>query len=94
MSVVAEKWANMPSRPSVYLMQDKSGKVIYVGKAKDLRARVRAYFSSGDERSQIQFLVRRVEDIETLVTANDKEALILENNLIKQRTTRVTSASK
>jgi len=84
MSVVAEKWANMPSRPGVYLMRDKGGKVIYVGKAKDLRARVRAYFSSGDERSQIQFLVRRVEDIETLVTANDKEALILENNLIKQ----------
>ena len=58
--------------------------MIYVGKAKDLRARVRAYFNSADERSQIQFLVRRVEDIETLVTSNDKEALILENNLIKQ----------
>jgi excinuclease ABC subunit C len=84
MSTSAEKWANMPARPGVYLMRDKAGKVIYVGKAKDLRARVRAYFSNADERSQVQFLVRRVEDIEALVTASDKEALILENNLIKQ----------
>ena len=84
MNAATEKWANMPARPGVYLMRDKSGKVIYVGKAKDLRARVRAYFSNADERSQIQFLVRRVEDIEALVTASDKEALILENNLIKQ----------
>ena len=65
-------------------MRDKAGKVIYVGKAKDLRARVRAYFNRSDGRSQIEFLIRRVEDLETLVTSNDKEALILENNLIKQ----------
>ena len=84
MSVMTEKWVNLPSRPGVYLMRDKGGKVIYVGKAKDLRSRVRAYFNSADERSQIQFLVRRVEDIETLVTSQRKEALILENNLIKQ----------
>lgn len=84
MSVGAEKLASLPTRPGVYLMRDKAGKVIYVGKAKDLRARVRAYFNNADERSQIQFLVRRIEDIETLVTGNDKEALILENNLIKQ----------
>ncbi|HEX9786626.1 MAG TPA: excinuclease ABC subunit UvrC [Candidatus Binatia bacterium] len=84
MSAVSEKLANLPSRPGVYLMRDKAGKVIYVGKAKDVRARVRAYFNNSDERSQIQFLLRRIEDIETLVTGNDKEALILENNLIKQ----------
>src|SRR5438445_12812879 len=84
MAITPEKIVNLPSRPGVYLMRDDKGKVIYVGKAKDLRARVRAYFSSGDERSQIQFLLRRVEDIETLVTGSDKEALILENNLIKQ----------
>jgi excinuclease ABC subunit C len=80
----AEKIAAFPPRPGVYLMRDKAGKVIYVGKAKDLRARVRTYFNNSDERSQIQFLVRRVDDIEVLVTSNDKEALILENNLIKQ----------
>jgi excinuclease ABC subunit C len=81
---VDEKLTNLPSRPGVYLMRDGAGKVIYVGKAKDLRARVRSYFNRNDGRSQIEFLVRRVEDLETLVTSNDKEALILENNLIKQ----------
>lgn len=84
MKTIAEKLANLPSRPGVYLMRDKAGKVIYVGKAKDLRSRVRAYFNSADERSQVQFLVQRIEDVETLVTTSDKEALILENNLIKQ----------
>src|SRR6201981_3688375 len=81
---ITEKLAHLPARPGVYLMRDKGGKVIYVGKANDLRARVRAYFNSSDERCQVEFLVRRVEDIETLVTSNAKEALILENNLIKQ----------
>ena len=84
MKSIAEKLANLPSRPGVYLMRDKAGKVIYVGKAKDLHSRIRAYFNSADERSQVQFLVKRIEDIETLVTTSDKEALILENNLIKQ----------
>jgi excinuclease ABC subunit C len=84
MAIDSEKLANLSSRPGVYLMRDERGKVIYVGKAKDLRARVRAYFHSPDGRCQVEFLVRRVADIETLVTSSDKEALILENNLIKQ----------
>jgi excinuclease ABC subunit C len=84
MNPSSDKLTNLPSRPGVYLMRDKAGKVVYVGKAKDVRARVRSYFNNSDERSQIQFLLQRVEDIETLVTSSDKEALILENNLIKQ----------
>jgi excinuclease ABC subunit C len=80
----SDKLTHLPSRPGVYLMRDKGGKVIYVGKAKDVRSRVRSYYNNSDERSQIQFLLRRVEEIETLVTSSDKEALILENNLIKQ----------
>jgi len=84
MSFTADKVAALPNRTGVYLMRDNAGKVIYVGKAKDLRARVRAYLSRADERSQIEFLVRRVADVETLLTSTDKEALILENNLIKQ----------
>jgi excinuclease ABC subunit C len=84
MTSISEKLANLPTRPGVYLMRDKAKKVIYVGKAKDLRVRVRAYFNHPDERSQVQFLVRRIMDFETLVTGNEKEALILENNLIKQ----------
>ena len=81
---LAEKLDALPARPGVYLLKDKHAKVIYVGKAKSLRARVRTYFRGGDERSQVRFLMQRVTDLETLVTANDKEALILENNLIKQ----------
>jgi len=79
-----EQLAAIPARPGVYLLKDKHAKVIYVGKAANLRARVRSYLRGGDERSQVRFLVERLVDVETLVTANDKEALILENNLIKQ----------
>jgi len=78
------KLDGLPPKPGVYLLKDRQGKVVYVGKAKSLRARVRSYFRGGDGRHQVPFLVQRVADLETLVTANDKEALILENNLIKQ----------
>jgi len=83
-AAVEAKLAAVQPRPGVYLLKDRHGKVIYVGKAKNLRSRVRTYFRGGDERSQIRFLMQRVTDLETLVTTNDKEALILENNLIKQ----------
>jgi excinuclease ABC subunit C len=79
-----ERLATVPPRPGVYLLKDRHGKVIYVGKAVSLRARVRTYLRGGDERSQVRFLVERLADVETLVTATEKEALILENNLIKQ----------
>ena len=79
-----DKLDTLPARPGVYLLKDKHGKVIYVGKARSLRSRVRSYFRGGDERSQVVFLMQRVADVETLVTASEKEALILENNLIKQ----------
>src|SRR3989454_4402485 len=79
-----ERLAAVPARPGVYLLKDGHGKVIYVGKAASLRARVRTYLRGGDERSQVRFLVERLADFETIVTASDKEALILENNLIKQ----------
>jgi excinuclease ABC subunit C len=81
---VEDRLSRIPAEPGVYLLRDKSRKVIYVGKAKSLRSRVRMYFRGGDERMQVPFLVSRVADVETLVTRNEKEALILENNLIKQ----------
>ncbi|HEY1373563.1 MAG TPA: excinuclease ABC subunit UvrC [Candidatus Binatia bacterium] len=84
MADIQEKLEALPAQPGVYLMRDNAGKVIYVGKAKNVRARVRAYFRGGEGRSQIEFLMNRVGDIETLLTSNEKEALILENNLIKQ----------
>ena len=76
--------ATISTGPGVYLLKDAAGKVIYVGKAVSLRARVRSYVRGGDERSQVRFLVGKLADVETLVTSNEKEALILENTLIKQ----------
>src|SRR5688572_15391672 len=78
------KIASLPVRAGVYLLRDAHGKVSYVGKAKSRRSRVRSCFRGGEERAQVQFLVSRFATFETLVTANEKEALILENNLIKQ----------
>jgi len=78
------KLESLPARPGVYLLKDRHAKVIYVGKARSLRNRVRTYFRGGDERMQVAFLMQRVLDFDCLVTASEKEALILENNLIKQ----------
>jgi len=79
-----DRLARIPTGPGVYLLKDAAGHVIYVGKAVNLRQRIRSYLRGGDERSQVRFLVGRLADFETLVTASEKEALILENNLIKQ----------
>jgi len=74
-----------PTTPGVYLMRDAEEVVLYVGKAKNLRARLRSYFSAqGDGRAHIRFLMARVASLETLITDTEKEALILENTLIKQ----------
>jgi excinuclease ABC subunit C len=73
-----------PPEPGVYLLRDRAGKVLYVGKAKSLRSRVRAYFRGGDGRFQVRFLMNKVRGFDTIVTRSEKEALILENNLIKQ----------
>ncbi len=83
-AAIEDRLSRIPAEPGVYLLRDKAHKVIYVGKAKSLKSRVRMYFRGGDERMQVPFLVSRVADVETLVTRNEKEALILENNLIKQ----------
>ena len=82
---IDQKLAATSTEPGIYLLRDRAGKVLYVGKAKSLRARVRSYFrDGGDGRFQVRFLMRRVRDFDTIVTASEKEALILENNLIKQ----------
>lgn len=81
----AAKLAIIPHAPGCYLMRDRRGRIIYIGKAKDLKARVRSYFavSSGDPRAFVKRLPHILGDIETIITANEKEALILENTLIK-----------
>src|SRR3990167_6708707 len=81
-----EKIRHFPTRPGVYLMKDARAVVLYVGKANNLRARVRSYFHSQkkSDRYQIRFLMSRVADIEYLVTDTEKEALLLEHTLIKR----------
>ena len=77
----------LPAQPGCYLLRDRQGKLLYVGKAKSLRSRVRSYFQAGssDTRAFIPFLRREVGSLETIVTATEKEAAILENNLIKEQ---------
>jgi excinuclease ABC subunit C len=76
---------HFPASPGVYLMKDDTGRIIYVGKALNLRKRVGSYFTgSGDSRYQIRFLMNRVAGVDWIVTDTEKEALILENSLIKE----------
>ncbi len=75
----------LPAKPGVYLFRDAKGRLLYVGKAKSLRSRVRSYFQqSGDTRSGIAGMVARVDDLEVIVTGNEVEALHLEQNLVKR----------
>jgi excinuclease ABC subunit C len=80
------KIRTIPTAPGVYLYKNAEGEVIYVGKAKNLRSRVASYFHEGRwEDSKTGTLVREAVDVDYIVVANNKEALALENNLIKQR---------
>ncbi len=74
-----------PRTPGVYLMKDREGKILYIGKAKDLKKRVVSYFT-GSRDVKTRFLVGKIASIEHIVTKNEYEALLLENNLIKQWT--------
>ena len=76
--------AALPAQPGVYLFRDAADAVLYVGKAKSLRARVRSYFRGGDARQGLERMVARVERIEVIVTQSEGEALHLEQNLIKR----------
>ncbi len=85
---MTENWQdnikNAPRAPGVYIMKDGDAKVIYVGKANDLGIRTRAYLNLTDKRSMLPFLTSKIRTVEFIVTETEKEALILENNLIKE----------
>src|SRR5262245_34954841 len=83
---VASQLGRLPAGPGIYLFRDARGDVLYVGKAKSLRPRVRQYFQAGrsDNRAGIDQLVDRVADVETIVTGTEVEALHLEQNLVKR----------
>src|SRR6267378_622549 len=81
--IAADVLDRIPTEPGVYLFKDARGTVIYVGKAKNLRTRVRQYFrEGGDERFFVAagFLGKAVADVETIVVSSSKEALLLENH--------------
>jgi excinuclease ABC subunit C len=83
---IRESLTGIPAKPGVYLFHDAQGDVLYVGKAKTLRPRVRSYFQAGrgDTRAGIPQLVERVADVEVIVTRTEVEALHLEQNLVKR----------
>lgn len=92
---VEAKLRHLPTRPGVYLMRDAAGEILYVGKAKSLRPRVRSYFQAGGQHGiKTRELVRRVADFETIVVDTEAEALILENNLIKEHRPRFNISLK
>ena len=78
-----EQIRHLPDTPGVYLMKDKAGAILYVGKASSLKKRVSSYFTGGKD-VKTRVLVSNIEAIETITTRNNYEALVLENNLIKQ----------
>ncbi|TFB24969.1 excinuclease ABC subunit UvrC [Filobacillus milosensis] len=80
---IREKLAILPDKPGCYLMKSKKGEVIYVGKSKKLKNRVRSYFTGANDL-KTQRLVNEIEDFEYIVTSSEMEALILEMNLIKK----------
>src|SRR5215212_6343354 len=80
-----EKLKNLPIEAGVYIHKNSDGKIIYVGKAKNLRNRVRQYFqSSRNQDAKTRELVKRIADFEFIVVDNEVEALVLESNLIKK----------
>ncbi len=83
MEILRQKLSLLPERPGVYLMKDASGQIIYVGKAKILKNRVRSYFT-GSHDGKTQVMISQIRDFETILTDSEVEALVLECNLIKK----------
>jgi excinuclease ABC subunit C len=85
-AALRRKVDGLPAEPGCYLMKDREGRVVYVGKAASLRARVRQYFEAGrgDDRLFVPLLEDLLGDVEVIVTRSEKEALLLENQLIKR----------
>ena len=81
---IKQQLASVPTLPGVYLWKDKDGNVIYVGKAKQLRARMRQYVNFQDSREKIPLLVSQIDSFEYIVVENEHESLVLEKNLIQQ----------
>ena len=81
-STINGKLARLPDTPGVYVMRDSRNRVLYVGKARSLRNRLRSYFRRGDHSFKTLSLIRRVTDFDVILADSEVEALLLENNLI------------
>lgn len=88
MHVIETKLKIVPDKPGVYIYYDQSKTIIYIGKAKSLKNRVRSYFRGSTNDPKTQVLVSKIVDMEWIITNTEVEALLLENNLIKQHTPR------
>jgi excinuclease ABC subunit C len=80
------KSSEIPTNPGVYLYRDEAGEILYIGKAKSLRSRVKSYFSKTDKPAKTQQLVSKIRNIDWIIVNNEVEALLLENKLVKQHT--------
>jgi excinuclease ABC subunit C len=83
-SILENKLKNLPAKPGVYQFKNNKDKVIYVGKARNLRNRVKSYFHGGATNAKTIALVKKITDLELVVTDSEVEALVLENNIIKE----------
>ena len=82
--IIAEKLKLLPDSPGVYKMYDGAGEIIYVGKAVNLKNRVRQYFQRTQKPPKVEAMVSHIEDFQYIITSNETEALTLESNLIKE----------
>jgi excinuclease ABC subunit C len=80
------KSSDIPTDPGVYLYRDEAGEILYIGKAKSLRSRVKSYFSKTDKPAKTQQLVSKIRSIDWIIVNNEVEALLLENKLVKKYT--------
>ncbi len=83
-NTLMEKYYQAPKKPGVYLMKDNKGKIIYVGKAQNIKQRLASYFVNQRHDFKTEILIKQIIDFETIITSSDHEAYILESNLIKE----------
>ena len=84
----------LPQKPGIYIMKDKNEKIIYIGKSKSLKNRVKSYFQKNLDRPKTQVLMSHFNSLEYIITNSEKEALILEANLIKKHKPRYNVSLK
>ena len=84
--------SSLPNSPGVYQFYDVDGKILYVGKAKNLKKRVSSYFNKKQEYGKTRVLVRKIHHIKHIVVPTESDALLLENNLIKKLTKNLTES--